>query len=178
MHRRHLLVAALGLLLPKGALATVMTRRSLQWLLLASDAVVLAVPRAHHAAWREGRIETTVTLELLAVLAGSIAPGRPLRVAVPGGTVGELSQRLEGAPSLPVGVPVVLLLEPERQGLRTVLNLSAGVLPVTPNTPPRVLPTRAEGLTFLPGALPQGWELPPEGMEIIEFSSRVRALRR
>jgi hypothetical protein len=177
MRRRELVALGLALALPRRAVATVLVHRSLEALLRAADAVVFAVPRTRRAAWLAGRIETTVTVEVLAPLAGAVPQGAVLAVKLPGGTVGDLSQRLEGTPALATGVPVVLLLEPEHNGARAVLNLSAGVLPVTAHTPPRVLPARTAGITFLPDPSP-GWELPSEGIEIIEFSARVRTLRR
>lgn len=162
--------------------ATVLYARPLEALARDADAVVVATPAARHAFWQGGRVFTDVTVSVDAVITGHMGAPASVTVRLPGGTVGAVGQSLAGAPSLDEGVPVVLFLSAPRNGVRAVLSLSAGALPLTVTAAgPWVHPARTEGLTLLPDpsqTAPARVVVPPEGMALTLFASRLReALR-
>ncbi len=163
--------------------ATVLYARPVEALARDADAVVVATPAAaRHAFWQGRRIFTDVTVSVDVVITGRVAAPSTVTVRLPGGTVGEVGQSLAGAPSLEAGAPVVLFLSAPHDGVRSVLSLSAGVLPLAMTAAgPWVRPARTEGLTLLPDpspAPPPRVVVPPEGMALTAFASRLReALR-
>src|SRR5262249_34897140 len=88
---------------------------------------------------RSGRITTSVELERLETWAGLDLP--TLRMSVPGGVVGEIGQRVEGAPSFVAGEEVVLFLAARGTVFQPV-GLGQGVWRVGRGT--RAPPGRAE----------------------------------
>jgi hypothetical protein len=162
--------------------ATVLYARTAEALARDADAVVVATPgAARHAFWQGRRIFTDVTVSVDVVITGHLTAPGAVTVRLPGGTVGAVGQSLAGAPSLEAGAPVVLFLSAPRGGVRSVLSLSAGVLPLS-MTPagPWVRPARTEGMTLLPdpSRAPPRVVVPPEGMALAAFASRLReALR-
>jgi hypothetical protein len=168
--RRLLLLGALSalpVLCSREAQGTVMVERSLDEL-----------------AWQRGRIYTDVPLTVNLVVRGTAPAGEALRVRLPGGTVGELSQMLAGAPALDPGGVYLLFLTAPRDGARAVLNLAAGALPVTSGASGdvRVMPARTGGLTFIPptggSSSVQRFEIPPEGERLERVVARLRAVVR
>ena len=163
--------------------ATVLYARPVEALARDADAVVVATPgAARRAFWQGRRIFTDVTVSVDAVIAGHATAPSEVTVRLPGGTVGAVGQSLAGAPSLEAGAPVVLFLSAPRGGVRSVLSLSAGVLPLSV-TPAGlwVRPARTEGLTLLPDpspAAPPRVVVPPEGVGLAAFAALLReALR-
>jgi hypothetical protein len=164
--------------------ATVLFARSIDEMARDADVVVVATPTGPRASrWQGGRIVTDVSVRIDAVITGRMVPSSVLTVRLPGGVVGEIGQSLAGAPTLTPDVPTVLFLTASREGVRSVLSLSAGSLPVSvaPGGAVVVLPARTEGMTLLP---PQGPTsparvvLPPEGLPLETFAVRVREVIR
>lgn len=182
-----ILAPALGLAAlaaaPSAARATTLFERSLDELAREADLVVVATPTAgRRSFWREGRIYTDVPVAVALVVVGR-GPVAGLVVRLPGGVVGEVAQALPGGPTLDEGAPAVLFLSRARDGVRTVLGLSTGVLPLraTPGGDVVVAPARTEGLTLLPAparvAAP-AVVVPPQGDGLARFVARLRAVAR
>jgi hypothetical protein len=186
--RRLLLLGALSALpalFAREAQGTVMVERSLDELARQADLVVVATPSAaRRSFWQHGRIYTDVPLTLNFVVRGTAPAAEALRVRLPGGTVGDVGQMLAGAPALDAGGVYLLFLSPPRDGARAVLNLAAGVLPVTVGASGevRVMPARTGGLTFIPptggSSSVQRIEVPPEGERLERVVARLRAVLR
>jgi hypothetical protein len=186
--RRLLLLGALSalpVLCSREAQGTVMVERSLDELARQADLIVVATPDpARRSFWQRGRIYTDVPLTVNLVVRGTAPAGEALRVRLPGGTVGELSQMLAGAPALDPGGVYLLFLTAPRDGARAVLNLAAGALPVTSGASGdvRVMPARTGGLTFIPptggSSSVQRFEIPPEGERLERVVARLRAVVR
>lgn len=164
--------------------ATVLFARSIDELARDADAVVVATPTgARVSRWQGGRIVTDVSVRIDAVITGRVAQSSALTVRLPGGVVGEIGQTLAGAPALTPDVPTVLFLTASRDGVRSVLSLSAGSLPVSvaAGGAIMVMPARTEGMTLLPPqgpAAPARVVLPPEGLPLEVFAGRVREVIR
>lgn len=101
---------AVLLALPLGAAASVFRSASVEDVARASDAVVQGrVERRESFATSDGRTFLT-WVEIAVASAWKGAPGARVRVLVPGGTVGGLAQRVDGAPEFRDGEEVVVFL--------------------------------------------------------------------
>lgn len=171
----------LGVTTPRPAAATVMAAVSLEELAREAALVAVLTPTADQRAhWRDGRVVTDVVCAVAGALKGR-APST-VTVRLPGGVVGDVGQRVEGAATLPPGAPAVVFLGAERDGARVVLAMSAGVLPLaTIRGTVTVLPARTEGITFVPGASPappSRVTVPSQGLPLADFAARLREVTR
>lgn len=166
------LALAAALALPRPAPAAVAVPASVEELARASGAVVRGRVRAAVARWSEDgrRIETEAEVEVLAAWRG--APAARLTVRVPGGAVGRVGQRVDGAPRLAEGEEVVLFLWRGAAGPWRVTGLAQGKLTVAGATAAPDL----SGTAFARrGALRAGERL-VEAMAVEELERRVRAV--
>ncbi|MDX2012578.1 MAG: myxosortase-dependent metalloprotease, MXAN_2677/MXAN_2678 family [Myxococcaceae bacterium] len=111
LKRRRTAGLAASLLVAPLAHASTVRQLSLDALVEGADTIARVKVTAVHARWTPdgARIVTDVTLS---VLEGWKGPGRrELLVIVPGGVVGRVGQRIEGAPRFAVGQELVVLLE-------------------------------------------------------------------
>jgi hypothetical protein len=112
-------------LLPAASLATTVLRADVPALTRLSDAVVRGRVVSLQSHWTADglRIVTDVRLEVVEALKG--APGRTITIRQPGGTVGNIGQRVSGLASFKPGEEVVVFLE--RQGpVHVVAGLAQG----------------------------------------------------
>jgi hypothetical protein len=128
--RPLLLAAALAAAVPVAAPAAQADALSVEGLARASDLVVRGrVLRQAAAASPDGRrIHTLVELEVREAWRG--AGVSLVRVAVPGGVVGALGQRVDGAPGFTEGEEVVLFLHRAEAGVHRVTGLAQGAFRV------------------------------------------------
>lgn len=184
MRRAATLVSVLTLaalaFAPRAARSTVLVDPGVEALARRAYAVALVTPTTEsRARWDRGRIVTTTRVTVRAVLRG--APlSASIEVDLPGGRVGEVSQRVEGTPALTPGAPVVLLVQRLSSGRLTVLDLALGALPVTvsPSGEARVWPARAEGAEVTRAADATPRVIPAGGELLSGFSAWVRGLAR
>jgi hypothetical protein len=120
---RILLVAAL-LSAPAAARASQAVRVSVEELATTSDAVVRGRVLMATAQWMDRRIYTVVELETIACLRGEAAPNVVL--LVPGGVVGEVGQRVAGAPTFASGEETIVFLRRAELGVYRVAGLAQG----------------------------------------------------
>ncbi|MDB4932004.1 MAG: hypothetical protein JWM10_4488 [Myxococcaceae bacterium] len=189
--RRHALLLGLALALTAApaARATTLVARPLDAMIREADAVALVTTPdavAARARWVDGRIVTDVEVSVVEALRGDLAVG-PLTLRLPGGTVGNITQRLPGAPAFAPGGTWVVLLHRTADGAYTVFDLCLGQLPITLDPATRdalVRPAPAADVTLIAdpravasaaSALP---EIPAAGMRFDRFAALVRALPR
>ena len=126
--RLLVLVPAL-LLAPAAAEATVVRALDVEELTLRAEAVVRGVAVEASAEWAAGgrQIHTVTRVRVSSWMKGAADAGT-LEVRTPGGTVGDLTQRVSGAPSLRVGEELVLFLRrlPGKARRFTVVGFSQG----------------------------------------------------
>lgn len=177
------LLASLWLSSPDDALATVMLHRSVDELASMADAVVVATAQRRadgaldaRSFWIDGRIHTDVALSVNASVAGPIATGATLSVRTPGGVVGDIGQTVAGAPVFRAGETFVAFLQRVPGGAWVVLDMAAGMLPVSvdPARGMLVHPSRAEGITFIEPSRGAVVEVAPSGEAIVPFIARLR----
>lgn len=181
--RRTPLHWLLGLALPSIAAATTMRSRSADEMAMVSDAVVIAgsdAPAVGRARWSQGRIETELPVVVQASLRGPWRAGDSVTLRLPGGVVGEVAQAVAGAPVFRAGARYVLFLQRLPDGGWTVLDMSAGMLPirVDPAGSLRVDPASTPGITFIGPESPRGVTVPAGGEALDHFVARLlRAVR-
>ena len=95
---------------PRPSLATSVHYRALRDLVRQSDVTLLGHATAQESFWQGTRIFTRVQVEVEEVWHGSAPSQRTIEVITPGGVVGDLGQRVDGAAVLPVNSQVVLHL--------------------------------------------------------------------
>ena len=171
MHARHLLALTL-LGFAMGASAAVAVPASVEELARTSDAVVHGRVRSVGARWSSDgrRIFTRVEVEVATVLLGS-APSR-LTVVVPGGVVGDLGQRVDGAAAFAGHEEVVVFLERTDGSAFRVRGLAQGKFSVANG----VARPDLSHLAFAPRALRAG-ERRAEAMAVEELERRVKGAR-
>ena len=110
------------------AVATSMPPRTDEEVAAASDLVIEATALAARTAWLGGRIVTFTELRVERVLRSrAAAPPSVVTVALPGGRLAGIAQRVAGAPELQVGARYLLCLSGEvLHGARTVVGLWQG----------------------------------------------------
>lgn len=181
---RWIVLAALGLCLAgRAAVATTLAPRSTEERMARAASVVIAEvatdargAREARSFWRDGRIFTDVTLLRRATLRGE-DPGARFVVRLPGGSLDGVTQHLAGAATLDAGVVAVVMLHRVADGSLGVMDLAAGVLPLTvdPRGEVTVHPGDTRELTFLPGS-PRGWSVPEGGCALDELAARARGV--
>jgi hypothetical protein len=109
---------ALGFLaLASSAAASTFVAASVEEVARSSEAVVRGrVVAAAGRATRDGRIVTDVDVEVASAWKG--APERTVRIVVPGGSLGWIALRVEGAPTFAPGEEVVVFLAREGRAWR------------------------------------------------------------
>jgi len=167
--RQLLLLAAL--LAASPALGAEAVALSVEGLARSADAVVRGqVRRTTATMTADGRrIFTLVDVEVAATWRGQA--GATVRVIVPGGVVGDIGQRVDGAPTFAGGEEVVVFLNRAEAGGHRVAGLAQGKFQVagTAATP---------DLTHLKlvARQVQAGERPAEAMSVAELERRVRSV--
>lgn len=97
-----------------------------------ADGIVHARVVEQQSEWRDGRIVTEVTLEVLQSLKGEHTTGERVVILSEGGVVGDLATRVHGAPVFFDGEEVVVFLEEnDVVGLPLVAGMNQGKFSVT-----------------------------------------------
>ena len=97
------------LLFGGGAMGVVLKPLSLNEMLERATNVTISEVSEMKSFWQEGRILTWVTVRATTTFKGSTGT---LRILVPGGTVGNLTQHIPGGPQFAIGEVNLLFLEP------------------------------------------------------------------
>ena len=138
-----------------------------------SDAVIRGrvVKQSSHWSSDHRRILTDVEVETSSVWRGS-APSH-VTVVVPGGVVGDVGQRVDGAPTLSDGEDVALFLEKAGDGRYRVHGLGQGKFAIS-DTQAR---PQISGFSFVQRPALKAGERVTEPMGVAELERRVRAAR-
>lgn len=126
MRTRH--IFATLLLAVSCAWATTLEQMSVDQMIQQSTAIVRAKVVGSFAANRNGSIYTYYRLQVTENLKSTTPVNA--EVAVPGGTLGQMTQSVAGAPELKAGSEYVLFLWTGRSGLTQIIGLSQGALDV------------------------------------------------
>lgn len=164
------LLLLLALLVASPALAAQAVALSVEALASSTDSVVRGRVLQRSATTSEDgrRVFTLVDVEVSDTWRGS-AP-RTVRVIVPGGVVGNIGQRVEGAPAFAEGEEVVVFLHRAEAGGFRVAGLAQGKYSVAgPTATPDLSQLRFVGRQVGPG------ERPAEPMPVAELERRVRS---
>ena len=105
------------LLFGGGAMGVVLKPLSLNEMLERATNVTISEVSEMKSFWQEGRILTWVTVRATTTFKGSTGT---LRILVPGGTVGNLTQHIPGGPQFAIGEVNLLFLEPMDTSSRLV----------------------------------------------------------
>ena len=125
------IVIALGVT-SASVFASIVVQYSFSELCEHADAIVHARVVEQQSQWRDGRIATEVTLEVLESLKGDHAAGDHVVVLNEGGIVGDLATHVSGAPIFLNNEEVVVFLEyNDVVGLPLVAGMSQGKFSVT-----------------------------------------------
>ena len=138
--------AAVCLLLPPAAGATVLLPAEFRQIVNGSDIIAYGRVLDLRPHWVDGRraIETIVTVDVVSYFKGG--EGRRLSFTVPGGQIGRYRSITVGAPSFRPGDEAVLFLNRDAAGSARVFGHSQGVF--------RIRPDRASGRRMvIPSAL-------------------------
>lgn len=136
-----------------------------------SDAVLRGRVASVTARWVGGRIYTFAEVEAATVWRGS-APSR-VTVITPGGVVGGLGQRTDGAAVFTAGEEIVAFLVRAESGLFRVSGLAQGKFAVDGGMArPELSQT-----TFVSAPALRGAERRSEPMQVEELERRVRSVR-
>ncbi len=166
---RKLLALVAAVVAASPALGAQAVAVSVEDLARTSDAVVRGRVLSTSARWTEGRIQTYAEVEVAASLRGA-APAR-VTVVTPGGVVGELGQRVDGAATFSAGEQVVLFLSrPGRDGWR-VSEMGQGKFTVEGS---EVRPDTAR--THFVATQVRAGERRSEAMSLAELERRVRSV--
>jgi hypothetical protein len=168
MKRLLALLAALAVASP--VLAAQAVAASVEELARASDLVVRGRVVSTVARWSEGRIYTYAEIEVVSSVRGK-AQGRVIAVT-PGGVVGDLGQRVDGAATFIKGEEVVLFLERPDGGKYRVSGLGQGKFAVQGK---QARPDTAR-LDFVATQVRVG-ERRSEAMTVEELETRVRSVQ-
>lgn len=112
--------------------ATTMRFKSLQELVRGSDVTLLGEPVASQSFWQGTRIMTRVRVQVREVWAGRMPQHHVVDVITPGGVVGDIGQRVDGAAVLREGTQVVLHLR-RHEGEYLPVAMAQGVWVVPPS---------------------------------------------
>jgi hypothetical protein len=141
-----------------------------------ADEIVLARAVASESRYEGGQIVTEVELERIETVRGR--ENAPLRLVTPGGAVGGVGMRVEGAPRIDVGMEAVLFARRTTRGVRAV-GMAQGVFPVRVREGrPWVYPSGEGIVLYRPDARGRLVRAEPpiaEPMELDAFLARVRA---
>jgi hypothetical protein len=168
MKRMLALVAALAAASP--AVAAQAVSVSVEDLARSSDLVVRGTVLSTSSRWSEGRIYTFAEIQVASSLRGA-APAR-LTAITPGGIVGDVGQRVDGAAAFTPGEEVVVFLERPTAGGHRVSGLAQGKFAVQGK---EVRPDVSR-LDFVSSQVRVG-ERRVEPMTLEELETRVRSVR-
>jgi hypothetical protein len=160
-----------ALLAASPALAAEAVALSVEGLTRSSDAVVRGTVReATSALSADGRrVFTFVDVDVEETWRGQ--DRRTVRVIVPGGEVGEIGQRVDGAPRFAVGEDVVVFLNGAEAGAFRVAGLAQGKFRVAAA---RATPDLSH--TVMSASLVAEGERASESMSLAELEQRVRSV--
>ena len=167
---RKLLALASALAVASPALAAQVLATSVEELARNSEVVVRGRVLSTSARWSEGRIYTYAEIQVATSIRGA-APAR-LTAVTPGGVVGEVGQRVDGAALFTPGEEVVLFLGRPERGQYPVADLSQGKFAVDGK---QARPDTSR-LDFV-GTKVRAGERRAEAMPLAELESRVRSVR-
>ncbi|BDG09234.1 hypothetical protein [Anaeromyxobacter paludicola] len=167
---RPLALAAV-LLMAAPALATEAVAVSVEGLARASDAVVRGRVTRLGATLSPDRRRVYTIVDLAVTARWRGKPAGSLQVIVPGGTVGDLTQRVDGAPELAKGEDVVLFLDRAEAGAYRVNGLAQGKFAVKGQTASPDL----SHTNFITQRIAAG-ERRAEAMSTAELERRVRSV--
>lgn len=117
-------LTAFGLLLPALAQSTTLAQLSLDHLVNAAHAVVLAKAIENQRIWRHGEIWTVTHFHVVENWKGGCPP--EIQVWMIGGQVGRIISYVPGAPRFRPGEEVVLFLEPTHTGALSITAWGEG----------------------------------------------------
>ncbi|SRR6266536_1792222 len=166
------LLALLMLLPAIPAHATLAAPGSVEELARSSQAVVRGRVARVASRWSEDqrRIFTYVDLDVSSAWRG--APGSRVTIIVPGGVVGGMGQRVDGAPGFAKGEDVVAFLSEAEEGAYRVTGLAQGKFKVEGSAArPDV-----SHVSFVEAPLRAG-ERRAEAMDVAELERRVRSVK-
>jgi hypothetical protein len=143
-----------------------------------SDEIVLVRAVSSESRYEGGQIVTEIELERLETVRSKKTDDEPLRLVTPGGAVGNIGMKVEGAARIPVGTVAMLFARGTPRGLRAV-GMAQGVFPVRMREgKPWVYPS-GEGIalyrTDARGRLSPAHPPIPEPMELDAFLAVVRS---
>lgn len=141
------LLALLITLIALPAGATVVERFDLPQLVAAAELIVVGEVESTRAAWRGGRIITTVTIAQPHALKGASAG--PVELEVLGGTVDGLAQSVKGMASFATGERVTVFLRRNTAGAWRTVGLSQGKLRVEAGLTGLQLVRQFDGLSLV-----------------------------
>jgi hypothetical protein len=168
MKKILVLLAALATASP--AFAAQAVAASVEELARASDVVVRGRVVSTTARWSDGRIYTYAEVEVSDSLRGS-APAR-VTVVTPGGEVGDLGQRVDGAAIFTSGEEVVVFLGKPQAGRYRVSGLAQGKFAIEG----KVATPSLGRVDFVSSQVRVG-ERRAEAMSVGELESRVRSVK-
>jgi hypothetical protein len=153
--------------------AMLATPASVEDLARSSQAVVRGRVARVSSRWSDDqrRIFTYVDIEPTSVWRG--APGSRVTVLVPGGVVGPIGQRVEGAPAFAKGEDVVAFLSEAEAGTFRVTGLAQGKFTVDGA---QARPDLSR-VTLVPSAAMAAGERRVEPMDVGELERRVRSVK-
>lgn len=173
-------VAAIaGVAAPVGA--TTLVRADLDKLAAENATVVLGQVEDVHSYWNaEGTfILTDVQFKTHEVIKGAFQKSRDLKITLMGGTVGDITTLIIGAPELVPGNTYVLFLNeedlPGAQGALTVRDLVQGAFDVVMTKEGLRAISQANGHPLLPDTA--GYMDAPGSVEGLELKSMIRSIR-
>lgn len=152
------------------ALAAQAVAVSIEELARSSDLVVRGQVVSTSARWQEGRIYTFAEVEVTSSIRGA-SPAK-VTVMTPGGVVGDIGQRVDGAAVLAPGEEVVLFLGRSGTGELRVTGLAQGKFSVDGRTARPDL----SRVDFVSTHVPAD-ERRAETMPLSELETRVRRIR-
>jgi len=126
-------VAALAIWSP--ASASLILALDLPTLVTRADQISVVDVVSSKAAWNaeHDRIVTTVDVTVVDCWKGTAAPGSHLQIVQPGGTVGELTMRIDGLPHFDPGERALLFLRGKAERT-SVVGMAQGKRPVSRET--------------------------------------------
>lgn len=161
-----------------------MVRLTIDEMVTTADLVMVGVVRRSRSHWIAGRIYTDVEVQTQTVVRDRFGAGTTVTVRTPGGVVGDVGQRVEGAPVLEAGRRYVLFLRRGRDGTYETIGFSQGVLPVreasTPGTSAIVLPAQTDGMLLIDStrSRPEGTvTIPRSGIALESLLTALRNIR-
>ena len=135
-------LAALFLLILVGSSSALLLEMTKEELIVNSESIVLGTVQEVRSAWAEDRsqIFTYVTLNVSEQFKGE-AVGREIVIQIPGGTVGDITQKVSDTPTLLSGMEVILHLFMKETGYPWIYGWEKGALIVEEGAIPEYLMT-------------------------------------